>query len=154
MRTISFCGIVVLVLCAADLFGQTASTNPVRHRAPTDKALDIPLAALQAEFAALQAERRDSTRLIEGGAYSLNARYLNAGEIRDLVHKDIVELYFVREGSGTLVTGGKIVNNKIQGGTVRVVKAGDVVFIPPGVPHGFSTTSGISWLNVHFAGTN
>jgi mannose-6-phosphate isomerase-like protein (cupin superfamily) len=126
----------------------------VRHRAPTDRALDLPLAALQAEFASLKTERRNSTRLIEGGAYSLNARYLTAGEPRDLVHKNVVELYFVREGSGTLVTGGKIVNNKIQGGTERIVKAGDVVFIPPGVPHGFSTTSGISWLNVHFAGTD
>src|SRR5262245_2957386 len=154
MRTVSLCGMVVLALCASEIFGQTGSPNPVRHRAPTDKALDIPLAALQAEFGALKSERRNSTRLIEGGAYSLNARYLNAGEARDLVHENIVELYFVREGPGTLVTGGKIVNNKIQGGTARVVKAGDVVFIPPGVPHGFSTTSGISWLNVHFEGTD
>jgi mannose-6-phosphate isomerase-like protein (cupin superfamily) len=78
----------------------------------------------------------------------VNARYRIAGEPAGLVHKSIVELHSVREGSGTLVTGGNTVDRKIQGGIERVVKAGDLVF----VPHGFTT--GISSLNVHFEGTD
>src|SRR5262245_6324777 len=125
----------------------------VRHQAPTDRALDFQLASLQAEFADMKAQKRASTRLIEGGAYSMNARYLTGPEAAQ-IHKTITEFYFVRDGSATLVTGGSIVNNAIRGGVDRVIKPGDVVFIPPGVPHAIRETTGISYLNIHFGGTD
>ena len=95
----------------------------------------------------MMAQKRASTRLLEGGAYDLNARYLVGAEPPQL-HKSLTEFYFVREGSATLVTGGTIVDNAIRGGVERVIKAGDVVFIPAGVPHGIRATAGISYLNV------
>ena len=125
----------------------------VRHRAPTDRALDFQLATLQAEFADMKAQKRASTRLVEGGTYSMNARYLTGAEAAQ-IHKTITEFYFVRDGSATLVTGGAIVNNGIRGGVERVIKPGDVVFIPPGVPHMIRETTGISYLNIHFGGTD
>ena len=125
----------------------------VRHQAPTDRALDFQLATLQAEFTDMKAHKRASTRLVEGGAYSMNARYLTGAESAQ-VHKTITEFYFVRDGSATLVTGGAIVNNAIRGGVERVIKPGDVVFIPPGVPHMIRDTTGISYLNIHFGGTD
>jgi mannose-6-phosphate isomerase-like protein (cupin superfamily) len=125
----------------------------IRHQALTDRALDFPLATLQAEFADMMAQKRVTTRLLEGGAYSMNARYL-AGSEAAQIHKSIVELYFVRDGSATLVTGGAIVDKAIRGGVERVIKPGDVVFIPPGVPHGIRDTAGISYLNIHFGGTD
>ena len=48
--------------------------------------------------------------------------------------------------------GGKIVDKAIQGGVERMVKAGDTIFIPPGVPHGFKNATGIAYLNIHFGG--
>jgi mannose-6-phosphate isomerase-like protein (cupin superfamily) len=60
----------------------------------------------------------------------------------------------VRDGSATLVTGGAIVNNAIRDGVERLIKPGDVVFIPPGVPHMIRETTGISYLNIHFGGTD
>ena len=66
------------------------------------------------------------------------------------LHKSILEFYFVREGSATLVTGGTIVDGAIRGGITRPIKAGDVVFIPPGVPHGIRDSAGLSYLNVHY----
>jgi mannose-6-phosphate isomerase-like protein (cupin superfamily) len=125
----------------------------VRHQAPTDRALDFPLATLQTEFADMKAQKRASTRILEGGTYSMNARYLTSGEAAQ-VHKTITEFYFVRDGSGTLVTGGAIVNNAIRGGVERVIKPGDVVLIPPGIPHAIRDTTGISYLNIHFGGTD
>src|SRR5262245_269218 len=125
----------------------------VRHRAPTDRAIDFQLAAIQAEFTDMKAQKRASTRLVEGGSYSMNARYLTGAEAAQ-IHKTITEFYFVREGSATLVTGGSIVNNAIRGGVERVVKPGDVVFIPAGVPHAIRETTGISYLNIHFGGTD
>ena len=125
----------------------------VRHRAPTDRALDFQLASLQAEFADMKAQKRASTRLVEGGSFSMNARYLTGAEAAQ-IHKTITEFYFVRDGSATLITGGSIANGAIRGGVERMITPGDVVFIPPGVPHMIRVTTGISYLNIHFGGTD
>ena len=156
MRKIGLFGTVVLTLCTAlglarAVGGGQGSGLLTRHQAPTDRALDFPLATLQAEFADMMAQKRVTTRLLEGGAYSMNARYLVGSEAAQ-AHKSIIEIYFVRDGSATLVTGGAIVDKAIRGGVERVIKPGDVVFIPPGVPHGIRDTAGISYLNVHFGG--
>ena len=157
MTKIGLTGTVLLVLCSVGAFAQTGGgrgAGPlVRHQAPTDKALDFQLATLQAEFADMKAQKRITTRLMEGGTYSLNARYL-AGAEAPQIHKSIIEFYFVQNGTGTLVTGGSIVDKTIRGGVERAVKAGDVIFIPAGVPHGFSDAKGLSYLNIHFGGTD
>jgi mannose-6-phosphate isomerase-like protein (cupin superfamily) len=77
-----------------------------------------------------------------------------------IAHDGQTETYIVISGSGTLVTGGRIVNGRrsapdsqvtrvlngpscsgpIVGDDVvrRVVKVGDIIIIPAGVPHGWS----------------
>jgi mannose-6-phosphate isomerase-like protein (cupin superfamily) len=77
-----------------------------------------------------------------------------------IAHDQQTEGYLVVSGSGTLVTGGKIVNGRksppegdvtkilngpsCSGTTVgadvvkKVVKTGDIIIIPAGVPHGWS----------------
>jgi mannose-6-phosphate isomerase-like protein (cupin superfamily) len=68
----------------------------------------------------------------------------------------VTEVYYVLEGSGTLVTGGHIVNEKstgispntkrqnfggpsIEGGVTRHAVKGDVIIIPPNTPHWWSS---------------
>jgi mannose-6-phosphate isomerase-like protein (cupin superfamily) len=79
-------------------------------------------------------------------------------EVNALRHDKITEIYVVREGSGTMVTGGSLVEpepitesaaigpgargSRIDGGTSRRVVAGDVVVIPPGTPHMFTALDG------------
>ena len=156
MTKLGLSGTVLLVLCSVVALAQTGGGQAggplIRHQAPTDKALDFQLATLQAEFADMKAQKRITTRLLEGGTYSLNARY-QVGSEAARAHKSIIEFYFVQEGTGTLVTGGSIVDNAIRGGVARAVKTGDVIFIPPGVPHGFSEAKALSYLNIHFGGT-
>ena len=72
------------------------------------------------------------------------------------VHDDVTEVYQIIEGSGVLVTGGKLRSGKpvtggkilseigpssqgkgIVGGTRTSVGPGDIVVIPPHTPHGF-----------------
>ena len=154
VRRIGVCLIVLTALVQTDGRMQAQGSGIlVRHRAPTDRALDFQLAALQAEFADMKAQKRASTRMVEGDTFSMNARYLTGAEAAQ-IHKTITEFYFVRDGSATLVTGGAIVNNAIRGGVERVIKPGDVVFIPPGVPHMIREATGISYLNIHFGGTD
>jgi mannose-6-phosphate isomerase-like protein (cupin superfamily) len=79
-------------------------------------------------------------------------------EVNALRHDKITEVYVVREGSGTMVTGGSLIDpepittsaaigpgargSHIEGGTSRRVAAGDVVVIPPGTPHMFTSLDG------------
>jgi mannose-6-phosphate isomerase-like protein (cupin superfamily) len=148
---------VLLILCAVAAAAQTAgnaqAARVVRHEAPANQAFDFPAAALQAEFGEMAEKKLITTRLLEGGSFSLNTRRIVGSEPAQ-VHKSIIEFYFVREGTATLVTGGTLANGAIAGGVERRVGAGDVVFIPPGVPHGIRDTAGISYLNIHFGGTD
>ncbi len=151
-------GTALLIVSAVPAFAQTSggaqgAARVVRHQAPTDRALDFPLATLQAEFAEMAKDKLITTRLLEGGSFSLNTRRIVGSEPAQ-IHKSIIEFYFVREGSATLVTGGTLTNGSISGGVERIVSAGDVIFIPPGVPHGIKNTTGVSYLNVHFGGTD
>ena len=75
-----------------------------------------------------------------------------------LVNDKTTSIFFVLDGAGTIVTGGRLANptpipfddpdlkllgsgsrgSGIQNGESRRIAAGDVVIIPVGVPHGFS----------------
>lgn len=71
----------------------------------------------------------------------------------------VTEIYYMLEGTGTLVTGGKLVNEKpvqtspntkrpnrrgerIDGGVSRKVVPGDVIIIPGHLPHWWSQLDG------------
>lgn len=64
------------------------------------------------------------------------------------IHPDEAEYAVVIEGSGTLVSGGNMLDatevrpgfvegSRIIGGTTRRLAAGDVILVPAGVPHWF-----------------
>ena len=86
-----------------------------------------------------------------------------------ITHDSTAETYVVISGSGTLITGGMIVNGRKSaadnevttilngpscGGTMvgyssRAINVGDVIVIPEGVPHGFSAIPDhITYLSV------
>ena len=61
-------------------------------------------------------------------------------------HETQIDVFFVQSGSATLLIGGKLINGEtvgphekrngtIEGGVRRKLSAGDVVRIPPRVPH-------------------
>ena len=118
----------------------------VRDKAPTDKAIDLTEEDLVAVAKAMPGKNLATTRLLEGGFYSVNIRRLTGPETAH-VHPTSLTIYVVREGSGTLVTGGTIVDAKgqpvpgdkpgddLKGGVERTIKTGDIVVTPPGVPH-------------------
>jgi mannose-6-phosphate isomerase-like protein (cupin superfamily) len=73
------------------------------------------------------------------------------------VHEKEAELFYVIDGSATLVTGGKLVNEKrtdaanlngsgIEGGSPRNIVKGDWVLVPQNTPHWFSPINGVLLL--------
>jgi mannose-6-phosphate isomerase-like protein (cupin superfamily) len=105
-------------------------------------------------------------RVVDVGKYNIGvgAVYRSVKAVQAAVeHDQVTEVYTIMEGSGTLVTGGTLVNAKrrpgdhrsvaelngpsvdgtgLQGGESRRVGPGDVVIIPAGVGHYFSSVDG------------
>jgi mannose-6-phosphate isomerase-like protein (cupin superfamily) len=90
---------------------------------------------------------------------SVVSRPKSATEGPPVEHDKVTEIYHVISGSGTLVTGGKLIGAKprpagarqvvelngpsvsgtsVEGGETRRISAGDVVIIPAGVNHWFT----------------
>ena len=146
IRTLLF--LATIAIAGSYLGAQTTrqmGALAVRDTAPTDKAIDLKDEDLIAVAKAMPGQNLATTRLLEGGFYSVNIRRLTGPETAHL-HPVGLTIYVIREGSATLVTGGTIVDAKgqptggkpgddIQGGVVRTVKAGDIIVTPPGVPH-------------------
>jgi mannose-6-phosphate isomerase-like protein (cupin superfamily) len=101
-------------------------------------------------------------RVLDTGDAHVGAAVIRRVQAEDkdaLVHANVTEIYEITEGSGTVEMGGTLVGGKpfvsssggasaigpstrgtgIQGGHSRHVTVGDVVIIPKGVPHRFST---------------
>ncbi len=69
------------------------------------------------------------------------------------VHEKEAEFFYVIDGSATMMTGGKLVNEKrndgenlggtaIEGGNSRSVAKGDFIVVPENTPHWFSQING------------
>ena len=76
-----------------------------------------------------------------------------------IAHPGNTELHYIIEGSGTVVTGGKIVrapgapagSARIEGGEAHKVTKGDVIIVPAGSAHMYSEVNGeITYLEVRF----
>ena len=130
-------------------------------QAPRDRAVDLSNSDLEAAARQLVADGLITRRVLEGGTFSVNVRHI-AGAETALSHPNITEIWVVREGSGIVSTGGSLVNpepgtgpgelrgQSIRGGMERTISAGDLVFIPPNVPHGIKDSKGITYLNIRF----
>lgn len=164
MRAIQIgcCAVVMMGLCGAVGVGQTAGGAPqmlggmvLRLPAPTDKAVMWPAANLAAGMKEMVGKKLESQRILEGGVFNMNLRREIAPEEGAGTHGKKSDLYVIRSGEATLTTDGQLTNAKpaggtegdidgdsIRNGTSRVVKAGDVIFIPAGVPHQITAVSG------------
>ena len=84
-------------------------------------------------------------------------------------HSKVTEAFYIISGSGTLVTGGAVDNDRafppetefvrlavgpssggvFKGGDRRPIAAGDVVIVPAGMPHGFEDiTDHLTYLSI------
>ncbi|HTB19077.1 MAG TPA: cupin domain-containing protein [Bryobacteraceae bacterium] len=130
-------------------------------------------ADVTALIAKAKAEHKDgqplvAERLLQLAPYGVNLEYRTAvGPAA--VHEKEAEMFYVIDGSATLVTGGKLVNEKrnnpenlggtgIEGGKSQAVAKGDFVMVPENTPHWFSAIDGtIVLMSIHVprsAGSN
>lgn len=155
----SLFAVVIAIGTTSAAAAQSTTTGPP---APKDAAMDIPLELLQATARDIAAKGLITQRVLEGGTFSVNVRHIKSAET-GLQHGKIAEVWVVREGTGVIATGGTLVDrtadarpgdfrgSRIEGGIERTIKPGDLVYIPPGVPHGIKhSDGGITYLNIRF----
>jgi mannose-6-phosphate isomerase-like protein (cupin superfamily) len=133
--------------------------------APPPEKLFSSAADVQALIAKAKAERKENAplvtqRILTLAPYNANLEY-RAAVGPAAVHESEAEMFYVIDGSATLVTGGKLADEKrtnaenlsgtgITGGSARPVAKGDFVIVPQGVPHWFSPINGtIILMSVH-----
>ena len=133
--------------------------------AQTLSATDMTNAEILATVAAAPEDRvsDQQIRMVDAGGHNVGVGVVSrpatdrGGAIQ---HHKQTEVYRVLEGVGTLVTGGKLIEEReldpdggtvrrltgpsavgsgIEGGQSRRIAAGDMVIIPAGVPHGFTS---------------
>jgi len=144
-KALGLCGIVAVALCAATLVAQQQQQ---RKPVPTQTTF-WTLEEQNQHMKELMASKTTNWPFFQEEAYNTEMRNLS-GKQPVLVHGRRVDVMIIRDGGGTFTAGGELVEGKagngagdmtgtsIKGGVSRVVKPGDVVFVPAGVPHYFS----------------
>jgi mannose-6-phosphate isomerase-like protein (cupin superfamily) len=122
-------------------------------------------ADVQGLIAKSKSERKENQplvaqRILSAAPYNANLEY-RAAVGPASVHPNEAEMFYVIEGSGTLVTGGKLITPgdgkakggaqaTIEGGDARPVAKGDFVMVPEGVNHWFSKIDGtLVLMSIH-----
>lgn len=128
---------------------------------PPPPAVDVTAADIKAFIDKLPKDRISDSpiRVAEVGGYKVGVYgvFRPKSQPGDAIRHDtsVTEIYYMLEGAGTLVTGGKLVDerstgnspntgrpnfggSRIEGGVTRRVVAGDVIIIPGRVPHWWS----------------
>ena len=113
---------------------------------------------VQALIAKAKSERKGDApvvaeRILQLAPYNANLEY-RAAVGPAAVHEKDAEMFYVIDGSATMVTGGKLVNEKrnnadnlggtgIEGGQSRQISKGDFIFVPEKTAHWFSQINGV-----------
>ena len=105
--------------------------------------------------------RTANGNLIRLAPYNVNMELRKMGQAAS-VHETEAELFYVIDGAGTLVTGGKLIEERrtnaenlsgtgIEGGVTKRVSKGDWILVPAGEPHQFPAVeaSGLRLMSLH-----
>jgi mannose-6-phosphate isomerase-like protein (cupin superfamily) len=139
--------LVVLPALGFSLLAQRGSVPPAPYMSAADitTGLSTAVAADAAAGAAVTVAPGIAVRRRTGGGEPQYA----------IIHPLSMEIYYIIEGTASLVTGGvldpppaapadpDVVRSKtITNGLIRKVGKGDVIVVPPGTPHWFSAVDG------------
>ena len=164
-----FLAILVLALLVVAVVAQAPKKEaldvngfPFPPQVPKNKVLIVPADKVAVAQTRIPGK---GTGLYNGGTFSASGLKRVDAEEGPVKHMLKTEVYVMQGGSGMYTSGGTLVGpfeehpgtpdaqfgKTIQGGETKLVKAGDVVVIPPGVPHQFTKINQpVTYINVQF----
>lgn len=150
---------LALMLVTAAVVAQLPAQQPAKQgkQAPQPDKTYTSAKEVVAMMAKAKSERKQDQAnfiqtLLRLAPYSANLEY--RGVVGPAaVHEKEAELFYVIDGGGTLVTGGKLVGETrtnaenlsgtaIDGGMTQAVAKGDFFIVPENTPHWFSAING------------
>lgn len=147
MRLFTSASVLALLTVTASALSQTPAQAPPP---PTDrtKATQFTAAQLAAAVAKLPTDRPSSSvRVFTLAPYAVNVERRLPQQQGASLHEAQAEMFYVIDGSATLLTGGKLVGETrngtnlqgkgIEGGTSQKFGKGDFLIVPSGVAHQF-----------------
>src|SRR5262245_7383053 len=155
-----------LIICLSIMFVSiSAHGQRTDHDPGQAKNIFVSSADVTALAAKAKSERKEGQGMVFQPIFSLapwdvNLEY-RAAVASANVHEREAELFYVIDGSATMVVGGKLVNEKrtnpqnrtgtgVEGGTSRRVAKGDFILVPENTPHWFSAIDGtITLMSLH-----
>ena len=153
MRIRIIAAVSLLVLLAVSIWAQRGGQNGA---APMITASEV-----QAMLAKQPKDKNSlGQAMLKLGPYNVNMEHRVMGQAA-AVHEKEAELFYVIDGSGTIVTGGKLAEEKrvneanlsgtsIQGGVSKKISKGDWVLVPEGVPHQIPNVDGaVTVMSLH-----
>ena len=124
----------------------------------------VTAADLAAIVAKQPKDRNGNQTFLQLAPYNVNMEHRVNITQNASVHDKEAELFYVIDGSGTIVTGGKLINptrngdnstgSGVEGGTSKRLAKGDFVLVPEGVPHWFSKVDNeLTMMSLHLPRT-
>jgi hypothetical protein len=157
-----------LIVCGIVAFGQgkagKGGGGEVRDTpAPSHESASWSMAEMKAVAQELAASKETTHRFFGEKGYNMEVRRL-VGPQPILQHSKKSDFMVIQDGEGTFMSGGELVNAKsgggdpgdmrgdsIHGGASKVLKPGDVMYVPAGVPHGFvDTKDHVTFVMIRF----
>ena len=146
---------VILIFLTASTVALLLAQQPAKQAPQPDKtytsAKEVTAMMAKAKSERKQDQANFIQTILRLAPYSANLEYRGAvGPAA--THEREAEMFFVMEGGGTLVTGGKLVGETlngdnltgtaIDGGDTQAVAKGDFFIVPENTPHWFSKING------------
>ena len=151
-----------LVVAAAPTWTSLLFAKPATNSAPATYVTTAEIDAALQQMPPNTTTYDKPIKTIDTGAYKVTIVILRRvpGKTPDsaLLHDRVTEVYQILTGAGMFETGGTLAEGKpvdltseaagpsirgtLQGGETRRLGPGDVVVVPPGVPHRFSKLEG------------
>jgi mannose-6-phosphate isomerase-like protein (cupin superfamily) len=146
-----------------------AATALAQSAAPPPKTF-ASAADVEALIAKAKSEHKPSQpliaqRILQLAPYNVNLEYRTSVGPAS-IHEKEAELFFVIDGSATMVTGGKLTEEKrtnpnnlsgagIEGGESRQIAKGDYIIVPENTAHWFSKIDGtLILMSLHVPRSN
>jgi len=132
----------------------TGTPQPPVPDLATDKTMFWSSEDIQARWKDNEANKRINSRLYNGPAnIGGNVRIVLDND-PPATHEGTADLWIVTEGTAVARTDGQIVDSggkkSISNGVARPVKPGDILYVPPDVPHHFTDLKGFRAYLIRF----
>jgi mannose-6-phosphate isomerase-like protein (cupin superfamily) len=155
-----------LVLCLLVLLTPAVGAAQTPPAAPPlnlfMSAADVTAMIAKAKTSRGPEQANYSQPILRLAPYAANLEYRVAGlNANATIHETEAEMFYVVEGSGTVVTGGTLQNGRrtnptnqagsgIEGGTRRRLAKGDFIMVPQNTPHWFGDIDGaLVLMSIH-----